>query len=168
MTRNIRRFSVQRIYVEQRRQARQEGSPARQRWESLTNDDERRRCNTCPAIQNVSPRGSMLFYHLPRAYARGYLLNAPPALSNSAKAPWIAVDSRQEFFGKQHDFIHSLRQAQEKVDQALRGSGPERATQMLDLIQPKRMSATAPEVCVTSCGPTSQLGRCALSGKALK
>jgi len=54
----------------------------------------RRRLDTCcPAIQKVSPlRGSMLFYHLPRAYARGYLLNAPPALSNSAKAAWIAVD----------------------------------------------------------------------------
>jgi len=77
-------------------EARQEGSPARhgvpvgpgvgamgwvQRWERLTNDDERRRRGTSifgKAIELCRPSGARYrLYRLPRAYALGYLLNAP-------------------------------------------------------------------------------------------
>jgi hypothetical protein len=62
-------------------EARQEGSPARQRWEGSINHAERRRRGTRmsrEAVEWCRPSGARRrFCRLPRAYALGYLLNAP-------------------------------------------------------------------------------------------
>jgi hypothetical protein len=134
-------------------EARQEGSPARQRWERLLNHDERRRRGTGlshEAIELCRPSGAgHRFCRLPRAYALGYLPDAPygAGLFGHGALNRLGRSLKTRSFCRGHDFTRAV-----KLQKNLRFNPCRERPQCLKAESSKRSTARL-KSCSDTCPP---------------